>query len=61
MLFAPGSLWIARLTDGRYAIYYKLARRWRWMTGTRDDVLALVPEPIFAEAVEAVVGRAAGA
>lgn len=58
VLYAPGGLWIARLTDGRYAIYYKLARRWRWETGPRDAVLALVPEAIFAEAVEAVVAGA---
>jgi len=55
VLFAPTGLWIARLKDGRHAIFYKLARRWRWVTGTRDDVLALVPETMFAEAVAAVM------
>jgi len=54
--FAPGGLWIARLDDGRYALFYKVKRRWRWVPGTREEVLACVPDALFDAAV-AALGR----
>jgi hypothetical protein len=60
VLFAPGGLWIARLDDGRHALFHKLGRRWRWSTGPRDDVLAMVPEALFADAVAAVLASERG-
>ena len=56
VLFAPGALWIALLQDGHFGLLFKVARRWRWVTGSRDDVLACVPDPLFADAVAVLNG-----
>ncbi len=56
VVFAPGGLWIARLTNGHFGLLYKAARRGRWVSGSRDDVLASVPDAMFAEAVAALRG-----
>lgn len=49
--------WLARLENGRYGLLAKLGRRWAWTEGPRDDVLATVPEALFAEAVREVLAR----
>lgn len=61
VVFAPGGLWLSRLTDGRYALLVKQARRWRWITGTGEDVVACVPVELFGAAVAAIFAQAKAA
>ncbi|MCP3140365.1 hypothetical protein [Pyxidicoccus xibeiensis] len=46
---------IARLSDGTYGLVTKLGRRWAWVHGNRDEVLASVPDTLFPEAARAVM------
>ena len=39
--------WIARLAPERYVLFQKLANRWTFTEGSRDDVLATVPNEHF--------------
>jgi hypothetical protein len=41
---------LVRTRDGGLAHLGKAARRWRWHTGSRDDVLATIPDAHFEEA-----------
>ncbi len=41
---------LVRTKDGGIALLSKAGRRWRWHTGSRDDVLATIPDAHFAEA-----------
>ena len=52
-------LWIARLPDARFALFGRLdpapkRAKWSWIEGSRDDVLANVPDTLFAAAAERV-------
>ncbi len=49
--------WIARLTPDRYALLAKMGPRWQWVEGTRDDVLASVPDTDFQAATAIVMQR----
>ncbi len=51
VVFAAGALWIAELKGGRFGLLYKAARRFRWVTGSKEDILASVPDPVFKDAV----------
>jgi len=42
--------WVARLAPGRYVLIQKVGKRWEWIEGTRDDVLANVPDADFKNA-----------
>jgi hypothetical protein len=41
----------------RYGILTKQGRRYRWIVGSRDDVLATVPDHHMEAAVQAVLAR----
>lgn len=49
--------WVARVATGHYALIQKVGKRWEWLEGARDDVLASVPDADFAEATALVVAR----
>jgi hypothetical protein len=49
------ALWLALLEDGQHGLLSKIGRRWSWTEGSRDDVLATVPDDRFEEAVMAAV------
>jgi len=38
------ALWLARLETGRYGLLWKLGGRWTLSTGTRDEMLATIPD-----------------
>ncbi len=52
--------WIARLASGGYVSLGRAGAgaraTWSWVEGSRDDVLASVPDALFAEATRRVVG-----
>lgn len=52
-----GSHWLARLEDGRYGLLSKPGRNWVWTEGRRDDLLAMVPDERFEEAVRSTFER----
>lgn len=54
------SQFVMRLADGRFALLGKLGGRWQLVEGPRDEVLASVPDALFAQAVRAVVPEQAG-
>jgi len=47
--------WIARFEDRSYGLLGRLGEQWSWVTGPRDDVLASVPDTLFAQATNALV------
>jgi hypothetical protein len=49
--------WIVELSDGRYGLIAKARGRWTWFSGSRDDVMALVPEAQMKSAFLAVAGE----
>jgi len=52
--------WITRLGTGitrRYGLLTKQGGRWRWFEGSRDDVLAQIPDELFADAVDCALRR----
>lgn len=49
--------WVARLAKGQYASLQKLGTRWAWLEGSRDDVLACVPDVAFAAASTIALAR----
>ncbi len=51
------ALWVVRLAEGGHGILSKVGRRWAWTQGTRDEVLASVPDAQFAAAVETTTAR----
>jgi hypothetical protein len=51
--------WLVRLDDGSFGLVAKLRGRWAWLAGSRDDVLASVPDALMPSAMEAVLGGAA--
>jgi hypothetical protein len=52
---------IVRLDGDRYGLLAKTKGRWTWVQGTRDDVLASVPDALMESAVASVVGGKRGA
>ncbi|MEZ4322401.1 MAG: hypothetical protein R3F61_33350 [Myxococcota bacterium] len=48
------TLHIAELANGTYGLLCKLKGRYRWIEGTREEVLASVPEAQFTDAVRAL-------
>ena len=51
------ALWIARLAGGQHALLAKLGRRWSWLEGSLDDVLASVPDQQFEAAAATCAAR----
>ena len=45
---------LAELAGDTFGLLFKAKRRWRWVEGTRDDVLASVPDDFFERAVAAL-------
>ena len=50
------AFWLARLAPNHYGLFWKLGSRWTLSTGTRDEILATVPDAQFAAAVD-IAGR----
>ncbi len=48
--------WLVQLTDGRFGLIAKRKGRWVVSTGSRDDMLATVPDALMKAAVMAVLG-----
>jgi hypothetical protein len=46
------ALWLVELADNQLGLVCKLGRRWQLTTGTRDHVLATLPDTHFAAAVD---------
>jgi hypothetical protein len=46
-------LWLAELEGGQLGLLAKQGRRWAWTEGTRDDILAMIPDAHFEAAVMA--------
>jgi hypothetical protein len=55
----PSPLTLARLADGRYALWSKIKSRRSWVEGGAQEVLATIPDENFAAANDAVVKRGA--
>lgn len=51
---------IVALEDERLGLIAKTKGRWTWLAGSRDDVLASVPDAQMESAVSAVIGEGAG-
>lgn len=49
--------WIVRLEDETFGLLAKTRGRWTWSPGSRDDVIATVPDALMPAAVEAVLGK----
>lgn len=49
--------WVARLAPGRFALIQKVGKRWEWLEGGRDDVLAGVPDVDFKQATSIALLR----
>lgn len=47
---------VVELADGSWGAVTKLNRRYRWIRGTREHVLATLPESVFAAGVDQVLG-----
>jgi hypothetical protein len=52
----PG-LWLVKLANGTYGLRRKLGSRFTWLTGSRDDVVASVPDVDFERAVSIAMAR----
>ncbi|NVJ23021.1 MULTISPECIES: hypothetical protein [Myxococcus] len=48
---------IARLRGGTLGLVTKLGARWAWVEGGRDEVLASVPDALFADATRTVLAQ----
>jgi hypothetical protein len=48
--------WLVRLTDDSFGLIAKTRGKWSWTPGSRDDVLATVPDAMMVDAVAAVLG-----
>ncbi len=53
--------WIVRLEDETFGLLAKARGRWSWSVGSRDDVIATVPDALMPAAVEVVLGKKANA
>jgi hypothetical protein len=51
------ALWLVRLVDGSYRLRRKVGSRFTWLTGSRDDVMASVPDDAFERAVAIAMAR----
>jgi hypothetical protein len=49
--------WLVRFADGTYGLRRKLGARFAWARGSRDDVLAHVPDGMFEIAVRNALSR----
>jgi hypothetical protein len=49
--------WLFRLVDGSYALLAKQGARFAWTPGSRDDLLATVPDAVFASATKVALTR----
>jgi hypothetical protein len=49
-----GSHWLAELAGGSFALLWKVKGKWRLVEGSRDDVLASVPDSHFEAATRAL-------
>jgi hypothetical protein len=47
---------VARLQSGRYGLWHKVGTRWAWSEGSRDEVLATVPDAFMEAATRGVLG-----
>ena len=47
---------IGRFDDGEHAAHLKLGARWQVVRGTRDEVLASIPDALFDSALRAALG-----
>ncbi|MBW2731781.1 MAG: hypothetical protein JRH20_05265 [Deltaproteobacteria bacterium] len=47
-------LWVAEMAEERWGMLYKPKRRWTWLEGTPDDVVASIPDDLFESAVPAL-------
>jgi hypothetical protein len=51
------STWLVRFDDSTYGLRRKVGSRFRWILGSRDDVVASVPDATFEGAVAHVLER----
>ncbi|MBM4778153.1 MAG: hypothetical protein GQE15_10680 [Archangiaceae bacterium] len=51
-----GSHWVVELTNGNFALLWKVKGKWRLVEGGRDEVLASVPDAHFKAATQALLG-----
>jgi hypothetical protein len=51
------AIWLVRFDDGTYGLRHKVGSRFRWILGSRDDVVASVPDATFERAVALVLER----
>jgi hypothetical protein len=49
--------WLVRFDDGSYGLRHKVKTRFAWFRGSRDDVLASVPDASFDPAVRIALDR----
>jgi hypothetical protein len=49
--------WLVHFDDGTYGLRHKVGSRFRWILGSRDDVVASVPDATFERAVALVLER----
>jgi hypothetical protein len=49
--------WLAELQSGNTGYLGKVGRRWAWLEGSRDEMLAHVADDLFAEAAMAVASQ----
>lgn len=49
----PTALWLAELSDGRWALHVKQKRRWSWLEASLEEILASVPDAFFRGATRA--------
>jgi hypothetical protein len=51
------SAWLVRLGKGSYGLRHKAGTRFVWVTGSRDDVIASVPDAAFEGAAKIAIDR----
>jgi hypothetical protein len=47
---------LARLESGRFGLWHKVGTRWAWSEGSRDEMLATVPDAFMEAATRGVLG-----
>jgi hypothetical protein len=51
------ALWVARFAGKSYGLFWKLGARWTLTTGTRDDIVATIPDAHLEKAVDIILRR----
>jgi hypothetical protein len=55
------ALWLVRFEDGGHGLRRKMGARYTWLKGSKEDVLASVPDIDFERAVKTALAREATA